>query len=191
MAGKLRKVYFHFRFWSGDTASKGDKVSEAAISALTSRSIAFVGTFEPVDHTCRAPLPSGKLCPRMDRVKCPFHGVIIPRDLNGQPIDPNDRKAERNRMASKGPDWQDPELLRELHSVTGVDLKMPSKQSKKKVKKYDNLTDVKNLKNTSRYRLQKKVLNPKSMKRVSETLDTLDEKRNLQKFGNNFNYALN
>ncbi|KAI9500662.1 hypothetical protein BX070DRAFT_229623 [Coemansia spiralis] len=34
---------------------------------------------------CRAPLKSGKLCPRRDLVKCPFHGVIIPRDEFGRP----------------------------------------------------------------------------------------------------------
>ncbi|KAJ1664074.1 hypothetical protein IW140_004375 [Coemansia sp. RSA 1813] len=34
---------------------------------------------------CRAPLKSGKLCPRRDLVKCPFHGVVIPRDEFGRP----------------------------------------------------------------------------------------------------------
>lgn len=129
----------------------------------------------------------------MDRLKCPFHGVIIPRDVSGQPIDPNDKKEDKKRLANtcKNPDWQDPDLLRELQSATGVDLKMPTQRKKKIVKKSNNLTDVNNLKNTTRYRLQKKVFNPKSVKRVSETLDSLDTKRNLQKFGNNFNYALN
>ncbi|KAJ2868599.1 hypothetical protein GGI22_000780 [Coemansia erecta] len=34
---------------------------------------------------CRAPLKSGKLCPRRDLVKCPFHGIVIPRDEFGRP----------------------------------------------------------------------------------------------------------
>lgn len=36
---------------------------------------------------CRAPLKSGRLCPRRDRIKCPFHGLIIPRDELGKPAD--------------------------------------------------------------------------------------------------------
>ncbi|KAF8773733.1 UV-stimulated scaffold protein A like protein [Argiope bruennichi] len=48
------------------------------------------GKFEPVKWSCRAPLPSGKLCPRRDRYKCPFHGKIIKRDNAGNPVDTND-----------------------------------------------------------------------------------------------------
>ncbi|XP_046383956.1 UV-stimulated scaffold protein A-like isoform X2 [Ischnura elegans] len=36
------------------------------------RVIEFSGKFTPVKWTCRAPLPSGKLCPRKDRVKFVF-----------------------------------------------------------------------------------------------------------------------
>lgn len=164
-------------------------MSEAALTALTTRSIPFVGKFEPVNHTCRAPLPSGKLCPRMDRLKCPFHGPIVPRDFAGNPMNFDKKLGHKQRVTGIGkPDWQDPEYLRELLSATGQDLTVPS--PKKKIERA-NLTDVKNMKDTSRHRLQKKVLNPKSIKRISETLDTLDAKRNFQKFGNNFNYALN
>merc|ERR1711990_77940 len=58
------------------------------------RKMHFTGKFIPVQHKCNVPLPSGKLCPRMDRVKCPFHGVIIPRDTKGLPIDPERRENE-------------------------------------------------------------------------------------------------
>ena len=44
----------------------------------------------PVKWTCRAPLSSGRLCPRMDRVKCPFHGKIIARNNDGSPASPAD-----------------------------------------------------------------------------------------------------
>ncbi|KAJ3126104.1 hypothetical protein HK098_007902, partial [Nowakowskiella sp. JEL0407] len=37
---------------------------------------------------CRAMRKDGKLCQRRDMVKCPFHGIIIPRDDNGNPINP-------------------------------------------------------------------------------------------------------
>lgn len=193
--GMARELDIGHRFWSGDTASRGDEVSEAALTALTTRSIPFVGQFEPVKRSCRAPLPSGKLCPRMDRFKCPFHGPIIARDGSGCPTNPEDRrKLEKTMKPSREKnDWQDPELLEELKAITGVDLKMPARSEKKrkKKKKYENLTDVRNMKDTSRFRLQKKVLDPKSIKRVSETLDRIEAKRNFQKFGNNFNYALN
>ena len=68
---------------------------------MNHRTIAFTGKFEPVKRACRAPLPNGRLCPRMDRHKvnhslvafillpllmsqCPFHGPIVPRDDNGR-----------------------------------------------------------------------------------------------------------
>lgn len=40
-------------------------------------------------QACRAPLPSGKLCTRYDRERCPFHGPVVARDkfgvANGEP----------------------------------------------------------------------------------------------------------
>jgi hypothetical protein len=36
---------------------------------------------------CRAPLRNGRLCPRRDAEKCPFHGIIVPRDEFGIPLD--------------------------------------------------------------------------------------------------------
>ena len=39
------------------------------IVALTTRTMSYTGKFEPVKWKCRAPLPSGKLCERMDREK--------------------------------------------------------------------------------------------------------------------------
>ncbi|KAJ1804078.1 hypothetical protein LPJ56_005700, partial [Coemansia sp. RSA 2599] len=39
----------------------------------------------PAIKACRAPMKNGKLCPRRDLVKCPFHGPVIPRDEQGHP----------------------------------------------------------------------------------------------------------
>ncbi|CAG5100456.1 Oidioi.mRNA.OKI2018_I69.XSR.g17006.t1.cds [Oikopleura dioica] len=36
-----------------------------------------------ITRTCRAPMPNGKLCSRMDAEKCPFHGKIVDRDVQG------------------------------------------------------------------------------------------------------------
>merc|ERR1712242_553217 len=38
--------------------------------------------------TCRAKLNNGQLCQRQDKLKCPFHGKIIARNLDGTPSDP-------------------------------------------------------------------------------------------------------
>ena len=40
-----------------------------ALESMRSRVINFQGEFVPVKWKCRAPLPSGKLCKRMDREK--------------------------------------------------------------------------------------------------------------------------
>ena len=52
----------------------------------------ILGQFEDIKWTCRAPLPTGRLCPRMDRFKCPLHGKIVPRDNVGNPSNDSDRK---------------------------------------------------------------------------------------------------
>ena len=54
----------------------------------------FLETFEEVKWACRAPLSSGKLCPRKDRVKCPLHGKVIARDNMGNPVN----KAEVGKL---------------------------------------------------------------------------------------------
>ncbi|MCP6508458.1 UV-stimulated scaffold protein A, partial [Klebsiella pneumoniae] len=42
---------------------------------------------EPVEILpCRAPLKKGGLCQRRDIKICPFHGPIVPRDVEGNPI---------------------------------------------------------------------------------------------------------
>lgn len=81
-------------------------------------------------HTCNARLDSGRLCPRRDKVKCPFHGKIVPRDSLGDIIDEKDRLDEEKRIAkekSRVPDWQDPQLLADIQAATGINLKMPTK----------------------------------------------------------------
>ena len=45
----------------------------------------------------------------MDRLRCPLHGKIIPRDNMGNPSKEDDKKYVKER---KEDDWQDPELLR-------------------------------------------------------------------------------
>lgn len=149
------------------------------------------GTFEPVKWSCRAPLPSGRLCPRQDRVKCPLHGMIIARDKMGQPSNAEDQQqAASVEVDSRTPDWQDPELLRDIEAQTGINLRVPKKgeRGRKTSRKYPGLIDIKKEENTSRKRLEKKVFNRSVMKRVTATMNKIDANRFKDKFADQFNY---
>jgi len=135
---------------------------------------------------CRAPLPSGRLCPRQDANKCPFHGVIVDRDEIGTPVNEEDRIREEKKKDSAVPDWQDPSLLRDIEAATGVNLSMPKKG--KGVKRKNNLT--KNVPKKPRERLMDKVFSKGSRERVAGDLDRLDEAKHNQ-FGDNWAYSMN
>ncbi|KAI4887891.1 hypothetical protein NFI96_012470 [Prochilodus magdalenae] len=197
-AGKIIKNTSQHQFWVPHEVEE-EVENEELSEQMKSRYITFAGRFQPVEHKCKAPMPNGSLCERQDRVKCPFHGHIIPRDELGRPIDPEDaarlEREERKRMEEQ-PDWRDPELMREIEAATGEDLgssRMYGKgkkggKGKGKKKKHPNLTDLKQTANTSRSRLEKKVFNKSSMRRMAEVMNKID-KRKHEKFANQFNYA--
>ncbi|XP_061322729.1 UV-stimulated scaffold protein A [Pezoporus flaviventris] len=196
-AGKILKFASEHRFWAPSEVE--EEVENKEISEmLKTRYITFAGKFEPVKHKCRARMPDGRLCERQDRIKCPFHGKIIPRDESGIPINAEDRAREEKMRFEKQaaqPEWRDPEFMREIEAATGVDLgssKINGKEGKKKgkKKKYPNLTDLKQQANTSRSRLEKKVFNKGAMKRVVKAMNRVDQRKH-EKFANQFNYALN
>ncbi|KAM4673007.1 UV-stimulated scaffold protein A isoform 1-T2 [Amazona ochrocephala] len=196
-AGKILKFASEHRFWAPSEVE--EEVENKEISEmLKTRYITFAGKFEPVKHKCRARMPDGRLCERQDRIKCPFHGKIIPRDESGIPINAEDRAREEKMRFEKQaaqPEWRDPEFMREIEAATGVDLgssKINGKEGKKKgkKKKYPNLTDLKQQANTSRSRLEKKVFNKGAMKRVVNAMNRVDQRKH-EKFANQFNYALN
>ncbi|ODM91767.1 UV-stimulated scaffold protein A [Orchesella cincta] len=188
------------KFWTPSQDRAGEVFEDPnGIASLRTRVIEFTGKFEPVKWSCRAPLPSGKLCPRRDRYKCPLHGKIVARDETGNPVKVEDiaeLEAEKAKAeAEKPPDWQDPEFLKDIEAQTGMDLTIrPPKRGKKKQtfsQQYPGLTDVDKKKNTPRSRLEKKVLNKQSLKRVASTMDSLSHKRFRDKFGDQWNYAMN
>lgn len=171
------------------------------------RMVTFAGNFEPVKWSCRAPLPSGKLCPRRDRVKCPFHGNIIPRDETGTPVSVSGVESDTAGTSSGSTpstsqeqirdssetDWKEVGL--EIEAATGLDLGCKSKRkwksnSKARDKKASGLTDLKKHKNTAKTRLEKVVLNKKALQRVAHEMDAIASKRCWEKFGNQFNYSL-
>lgn len=50
---------------------------------------------DPVEiQPCRAPLGKGGLCQRRDLRECPFHGPVIPRDSDGNPVNLNPSSEE-------------------------------------------------------------------------------------------------
>ncbi|CAL8079947.1 unnamed protein product [Orchesella dallaii] len=188
------------KFWTPSQDRAGEVFEDPnGIASLRTRVIEFTGKFEPVKWSCRAPLRSGKLCPRRDRYKCPLHGKIIARDEIGNPVKPEDiseLEAEKAKAdAEKPPDWQDPEFLKDIEAQTGMDLTIrPPKRGKKKQtfsQQYPGLTDVDKKNNTPRSRLEKKVLNKASLKRVASTMDSISHKRFRDKFGDQWNYAMN
>ncbi|XP_066429107.1 UV-stimulated scaffold protein A isoform X2 [Eleutherodactylus coqui] len=196
-AGKILKFSSQHRFWAPNDIE--EEVENKEVEAmLKTRYITFPGKFEPVTHKCKAPMANGSLCERQDRIKCPFHGKIIPRDELGVPVNPEDREREAKEKferQAREQDWRDPELMREIEQATGEDLgssRCPKKGQKKKgkKKKYPNLTDLKQNANTSRSRLEKKVFNTGSVKRVISAMNQMDQRRH-EKFANQFNYALN
>ncbi|XP_053180475.1 UV-stimulated scaffold protein A isoform X2 [Scomber japonicus] len=193
-AGKIIKSASAHQFWV-PISMEEEVDNEEMLAESKSRYITFPGRFIPVSHHCRAPLQNGQLCQRQDRVKCPFHGPIIPRDDQGRPSREEDRrreeKEERRKLEEQSDLW-DAEMMREIELATGTDLGSESlgKKKKGKKKKYPNLSDLKQNANTARSRLEKKVFNKGSMRRVADALSKSDRRKH-EKFSNQFNYALN
>lgn len=191
--GKILRADSEHRFWKPSEVEL--EVDSAAVTeTLRTRCITFAGTFEPVQHQCRAPRPDGRLCERQDRLKCPFHGKIIPRDNTGQPLREEDRAREQQQRLQKEaqrPDWKDPEFLRDVEAATGVDLGSYrcGKSKRKKRKKHPGLMDLKQQADTPRARIAKKVFAKATMQRVAAAMNQMDEKKH-EKFANQFNYAL-
>uniref|UniRef100_G3MLP6 UV-stimulated scaffold protein A C-terminal domain-containing protein n=1 Tax=Amblyomma maculatum TaxID=34609 RepID=G3MLP6_AMBMU len=163
--------------WKGTSKDDDDNVQAQALP-FRERRIDFSGRFEPVKWACRAPLPSGKLCPRRDRFKCPLHGPVVARDDLGNPRDPS-----LAQPAPSLPDWQEPGLLRDLEAATGAQLKVgrPARQKKR---------GQCHTRGAARARLEKKVFNRQAAKRVAQSMNAVDGKKFRDKFSDQWNYAL-
>ncbi|XP_015254364.1 PREDICTED: UV-stimulated scaffold protein A-like [Cyprinodon variegatus] len=189
-AGKIIKSASQHQFWVPAEVEE-EVESQELLAQSRSRYISFPGKFVPVSHFCRAPLGNGALCQRQDRLKCPFHGPIVPRDSEGRPCREEDRQREEQRRKEQQPDWRDEELMRDIEAATGEDLgSSRNRRGKKKKKKFPNLSDLKQSSNTARSRLQRKVFNKSTMRRVADVLSKADRRKH-DKFSNQFNYALN
>ncbi|XP_040029963.2 UV-stimulated scaffold protein A isoform X1 [Gasterosteus aculeatus] len=192
-AGKIIKMSSQHQFWVPIDVDE-EVENKELLAESRSRFISFPGSFIPVKHYCSAPLDNGKLCERQDRLKCPFHGLIIPRDQEGRPCREEDRlreEREKRRKQEEQPDWQDVGLMRDIEATTGENLGSDrvGKKRKGRKKKYPNLSDLKHSANTARSRLEKKVLNKSSIRRIAEVMAKSDQRKH-DKFSNQFNYAL-
>ncbi|XP_077388637.1 UV-stimulated scaffold protein A isoform X2 [Festucalex cinctus] len=191
-SGKITKLASQHQFWV--PADVEEEVENKELKAESRcRYISFPGQFTPVRHYCNAPLGNGKMCKRQDRLKCPFHGRIVPRNQEGLPCNEEDRQREaQDRRKTRKNDWHDAELVRDIEIETGQNLGSDrmDKRGKRKKNKYPNLSNLKDSANTSRARLEKRIFNKSAMRRVAQMMSKVDSKKH-EKFSNQFNYALN
>lgn len=159
--------------------------------------ITYVGKSEAIKWKCRAPLKNGKLCPRMDRFKCPLHGRIVARDEMGEIVNESDRIEFEKMQKSKQPEvapWQDAELIADINAATGSNIQVLDKNGKSKEKRKrksgGNLTDVAKEDNTTRKRLERRLLDPKNLNKIGSILDSIERRTYHERFHHNYNYAL-
>ncbi|XP_052772419.1 UV-stimulated scaffold protein A-like [Mya arenaria] len=181
------------RFWVAerdpDDLETGEQGGSEEVASLTRRTFTYTGEFEPVKWKCRAPLSNGKLCERMDRVKCPFHGPVIGRDNEGQPTEAEDiDRLNRERIHRE---IEEASTSNGDNSEGGARGKGKGKgKGKAKKRKYPNLTDIQDTE-TSRSRLEAKIFNRTTLRKVNNALDAASMKKLAEKFSNQFNYSLN
>lgn len=157
----------------------------------------FIGKIEPVKWSCRAPLKNGKLCPRMDRFKCPFHGKIVARNAVGEIVNEKDKldpavykPKEQQEIAP----WQDPELIADINAATGQNIQVVDPKKKRKTlnkKSKSNLTDLSKETESPRERLERRLFTAKSLNKVGSILDSIERRLYHEKFHHNFNYSIN
>ncbi|GLD73802.1 UV-stimulated scaffold protein A isoform X1 [Lates japonicus] len=123
-AGKIIKAASQHQFWVPIEVEE-EVENEQLLAESKSRYISFPGRFTPVSHYCRAPLGNGKLCQRQDRLKCPFHGQIVPRDQEGRPCRQEDRLREEREERKKREEQPGEERHRHtLYSLKNLPLSM-------------------------------------------------------------------
>ena len=139
------------RFWVSD-GREGEVVSVGSIQRVTEFVDLPNTNTESSSQVCGAPLPSGGLCPRRDKVKCPLHGLIL-----------KDAAASSDSVTS----------------LTRPEKKKIKRKTLKAAEKYDE---------SSRSRIEKKIFNKSSARRVAKDLKQYDKIRTKNKFTDQFNY---
>ncbi|KAL0379388.1 UNVERIFIED_CONTAM: UV-stimulated scaffold protein A [Sesamum angustifolium] len=114
-----------------DAVIPADKIAELNVRAS-------VYEEEPVEiQPCRAPLRKGGLCQRRDLKICPFHGLIIPRDDEGKPI--NESSVTEETAAGKQPEESTPDVENDLvDQLLKQAVKNVRERDREEVKKREN-----------------------------------------------------
>ena len=182
----LVKFESQHRFWSGKDCEP-EEMDINVVRALNPKYSTVPGKFEPVLWACRAVMKSEKLCPRMDRFKCPLHGKVIPRDKNGKPNGKNLFPKSENLPLKNGT-WE--EVEQEIEKQTGEKLNYSRIKKKKEAKRSNLVSIAKDVPKTPRSRIEKKILSKKAMRSTNEKATKMDNKRTNSAFDQQFNYAL-
>ena len=132
------------RFWVSDTR-EGEVVSMGVVK----RVVALETKEEPITWQCGAPLSEGKLCKRQDRRVCPFHGLIVKRDGEGNPL-------EETKEGSSSASSSTPSTVSTTLNFAALKKATQSVHQQRKSKK---MKGAAKWDETSRSRLEKKVFN--------------------------------
>lgn len=86
---------------------------------------------------CRAPLRKGGLCQRRDLEVCPFHGPIIPRDDEGNPINQSTSSIEKSSLTDETLTDLGSDLVEQLakHAIKNVRERDKEEARKRKIDK--------------------------------------------------------
>ncbi|GMT10706.1 hypothetical protein PFISCL1PPCAC_2003, partial [Pristionchus fissidentatus] len=161
------------RFWRppDESEERNDRVE-----AYETRVFTYIGEEQRGEKKCGARLKNGQLCVRMDVVRCPIHGKIVDRDSEGFPME--EQPEEQSKMEKE--EEEDDEYMEDLEAQIGRSLR--GKETKKGKKRKDKERSDRSGR-AVRERLEAKLLNPRTIKRVSAVLDEMRMARIQKKFG--------
>ncbi|KAI6229109.1 hypothetical protein M3Y99_01151300 [Aphelenchoides fujianensis] len=191
----VRNEFDGHAFWR---APDRDEPATELEDVYRSRQMTFLTEPPVIKHKCRAPLPSGKLCPRMDLKVCPFHGPIVPRDEMGFPVEELGKgsllalKSAEERIR-KHMEQDEKDYVQDVEAAVGLPLAANEKKKRgaNRNKAYGTARKRERTQTElSRERLQTKLFSKSAMKRVTDTLTTIQKERAEKNFSNQFNYAL-
>ncbi|KAF1752826.1 hypothetical protein GCK72_019381 [Caenorhabditis remanei] len=162
------------RFWrSADESTVSGTVHQ---TIYTQRQFTFVGEAPKIDKECRAKLRNGYLCRRKDLHRCPLHGKIVDRDAEGVPVNPEDRHNDNERNERK--------RLKEAEEYSKKIMKDYESKTKRKKKYEVESTSSQDI----RSRLQRKLLDPKTIQRVSADITSSQKNRLVKNFSHQFSH---
>ncbi|CAB3396829.1 unnamed protein product [Caenorhabditis bovis] len=169
------------RFWRAP--DEDTVVSLASESIYTQRLITYVGKERKSDKVCRAKMKNGSLCPRRDFERCPLHGAIVERDDFGNPLKElsSMEKTRIDAMAAAKRRNEDAKIAKDIQRRTGIDI-IGEKWKTRRRRDVEEISEREEV----RKRLEKKLFDPGTVKRVSQVLDASQKARLQKKFGQQF-----